>query len=384
MRSAVNISWGNPKIRAVVYQLLVLALIGFGVGYLLHNTLHNLQTRNISAGFGFLSQEAGFEIGESMVDYQPSDTYARAILVGLLNTLKVSTMAIVFSTILGVLIGLSRLSHNFLLSRLSALYVEVVRNIPLIIQLFFWYVLITESLPTARQAWNISDLIFLSNRGLYFPTIEGASLNWIGVGFCFTFVASVIFAIWARSHQDRTGQVISSWAYAIFLVFPVLAYVLSGQDLSLNIPHLKGFNFRGGAVLTPELTALLVGLVVYSAAFIAEIVRSGVSSIDRGQWEAASAIGLRRVYVLRLVILPLSLRVIIPPLTSNYLNIVKNSSLAIAIGYPDLVSVVNTVMNQTGQSIEGVAIIMAAYLVVSISISLFMNWYNKHIALVER
>ena len=281
----------------------------------------NLEERRIASGFGFLQREAGFEIGESaLLTYSASDSYLRALVVGLTNTLAIAVVGIVLATGLGTLIGLCRLSRNFLLRNLSAGYVEFVRNVPLLVQLFFWYAVITEGLPQAREALSPLPGVFLSNRGIFFPSFSG-------------------------------------------------------------MPELQGFNFTGGAALSPEFAALLIGLAIYTAAFIAEIVRAGILAVDRGQTEAAHALGLSRPQTLRRIVLPQALRVIVPPMTSQYLNLTKNSSLAVAIGYPDLVSIANTTMNQTGQSIEGIAIIMAVYLTISLSISAFMNWYNRRVAM---
>ena len=378
--------WNDPKFRAIVYQILVIACVAGGIWFLISNTLHNLSIRNISTGFGFLSREAGFAIGESVIEYTPADTYSRALSVGLLNTLRAAVIGIVFATILGTIIGIARLSSNWLVAKLASIYVEVMRNVPLLLQLFFWYAIISESFPGPRQAYNPMPGVFLSNRGLKFPTLEGEGVTWILLGLFVAIVLIVILANWARRRQDRTGQIFPMLKPAIllFLLCPALAWFLGGADVTLNVPALRGFNFQGGMTLTPEFAALLLGLVIYTAAFIAEVVRSGIQSVNKGQWEAAGALGLRRNLILRLIVLPQALRVIIPPMTSQYLNITKNSSLAVAIGYPDIVSVVNTTLNQTGQAIEGIMIIMAAYLTVSLSISVFMNWYNKRIALVER
>ena len=289
--------------------------------FLISNTAANLEARRIASGYGFLSREAGFEIGESFfLRYSAADSYARALVVGLVNTLGVAAIGIVLATVLGGAIGLARLARDALLRTLAAAYVEFVRNVPLLVQLFFWYALITEALPAPREALSPLPGVFLTNRGIFFP----------GPG---------------------------------------------------SVPELSGFNFVGGAALSPEFATLLIGLATYTAAFIAEIVRAGILAIERGQLDAAYALGLSRWQVTRLVVLPQALRVIVPPLTSQYLNLTKNSSLAVAIGYPDLVSIANTTINQTGQAIEGVAIIMAVYLTVSLSISAFMNWYNARVAL---
>lgn len=378
--------WNDPKFRSVIYQIFAILFVVAGIWYLVSNTLHNLSARNIATGFDFLSREAGFAIGESIIEYSPADTYSTALTVGLLNTLRAAVIGIVLATILGTIIGIARLSSNWLIAKLSSIYVEVMRNIPLLLQLFFWYAIISESFPGPRQAYNPIPGVFLSNRGLKLPTLEGDGVTWILGGLFVAIVLTVILANWARKRQERTGQFfpVLKPAILLFIVCPLLAWVVSGADLALNVPELRGFNFRGGMTITPEFAALLLGLVIYTAAFIAEVVRSGIQSVGKGQWEASSALGLRRGLILRLVVLPQALRVIIPPMTSQYLNITKNSSLAVAIGYPDIVSVVNTTLNQTGQAIEGIMIIMAAYLTVSLSISVFMNWYNKRIALVER
>lgn len=379
-------AWNDPKVRAIFYQILVVGLVALGVWYLVSNTLHNLSVRNIATGFGFLDREAGFAIGETPIEFTPADTYSRALSVGLLNTLRAAAIGIVLATILGTIIGIARLSSNWLVAKIASVYVEVMRNVPLLLQLFFWYAIIAENLPGPRQALNPMPGVFLSNRGLKLPALEGDGLTWLAGGFVFAVFAVMLLANWSRRRQERTGQLFPVWRVGISLIVfcPALVWWLSGSELSLNVPALKGFNFQGGLTLTPEFAALLLGLVIYTAAFIAEVVRSGIQAVSRGQWEAAESLGLRRSLALRLVVLPQALRVIIPPMTSQYLNLTKNSSLAVAIGYPDIVSVVNTTMNQTGQAIEGIMIIMAAYLTVSLSISFFMNWYNARIALVER
>jgi len=381
-----SLSWNDPGVRAIVYQVIALATVGWFVWFLVSNTLHNLAVRNISTGFGFLDREAGFAIGESIIAYNPADTYARAIWVGVINTLRVAVVGIILATILGTLIGIGRLSKNWLVARVCSVYIEVMRNVPLLLQLFFWYALITENMPGPRQAYNPLPGVFISNRGLKIPSLDGSSMSWILGGIALAIIAVVVLAHWAKKRQDATGQLfpLGRVALGLFLALPVLGWLISGASLTLNMPELKGFNFIGGITMSPEFSALLAGLVIYTAAFVAEVVRSGIQSVSKGQWEAADSLGLSRARVLRLVVLPQALRVIVPPMTSQYLNLTKNSSLAVAIGYPDIVSVVNTMMNQTGQAIEGILIIMAAYLTVSLSISVFMNWYNKRIALVER
>lgn len=381
-----RLNWNNPTLRSVVYQIIAVAIVGGAGWYLVHNTLHNLSVRNISTGFGFLTREAGFAIGESVISFTPADTYQRAITVGLLNTLRVALVGIVLATLLGTIIGIARLSKNWLIRKVSSVYVEVMRNIPLLLQLFFWYTIIIETMPGPRRAHHPLPGVFVSNRGIEMPTVQGEGLLWLLAGLFIAIVASIVLVKWARRRQEQTGQLFATgWAvFGLLLVVPALVWWVSGSSLSLEIPELKGFNFAGGMTISPEFAALLFGLVIYTSAFIAEVVRSGIESVHRGQWEAAGALGIKSGLVLRLVVLPQALRVIIPPMTSQYLNITKNSSLAVAIGYPDLVSVINTTLNQTGQAIEGILMIMAAYLTVSLSISLLMNWYNKRIALVER
>jgi general L-amino acid transport system permease protein len=293
---------------------------------------------------------------------------------------------VVFSTLLGTLVGIGRLSRNWLVAKLAMVYVEAVRNVPLLLQLFFWYSVITESMPGPRQAHRPLPGMFLSNRGLKVPALHGASVEWMLLGLALALAGIAVLRRWGRKRQQATGQPFPLWHWTCGLVvaLPLLAWLLSGGHFQVDVPALNGFNFSGGWTLSPELAALLFGLVVYTAAFIAEVVRSGIQAVDPGQWEAAGSLGLRRALVLRLVVLPQALRVIVPPMTSQYLNLAKNSSLAVAIGYPDLVSILNTTMNQTGQAIESVLIIMAAYLTVSLAISVFMNWYNRRVALVER
>ncbi|MGB6102512.1 MAG: amino acid ABC transporter permease [Pusillimonas sp.] len=381
-----RLSWNDPGVRSLIYQVLILGTVGLGVWYLVSNTLHNLAVRNISTGFAFLHREAGFAIGESVIDYTPADTYGRAIWVGILNTLRVSVAGIIAATLLGTVLGIARLSKNWLVSRVASIYIEVMRNIPLLLQLFFWYAIITEVMPGPRDALNPVPGVFISNRGLKIPSLQGDALDWIFAGLGLAILAIVVLGHWAKRRQEATGIIfpLVRVALALLIALPVAGWLISGASLSLEMPALKGFNFSGGITLSPEFAALLAGLIIYTSAFVAEVVRSGIQSVNVGQWEAAEAIGLPRRRLLRLVILPQALRVIVPPMTSQYLNLTKNSSLAVAIGYPDIVSVVNTTLNQTGQAIEGILIIMAAYLTVSLSISIFMNWYNKRIALVER
>lgn len=379
--------FSNERVRGIVYQVLLLAAV-IGVGwYLVSNTLHNLSTRQIQVGFGFLGREAGFEIAETLIAYDATHTYARAFAVGLLNTLKVAALGIVLATVLGTLIGIARLSSNWLLARLASGYVEVMRNVPLLLQLFVWYGLFTELLPPVREALTLGDWFFATQRGFWFawPAEHAA---WSGAGWALLAGLGLSWA-WrsaAARHQQATGQRWPvGWVSAgLILGLPVLTWAAMGAPTAMDVPSVGGFSLQGGRSISPEFTALLLGLSTYTAAFVAEVVRAGILAVDRGQTEAAQALGLNAGQRLRLVTLPQALRVIIPPMTSQYLNLTKNSSLAVAIGYPDLVAVANTTMNQTGQAIEAIAILMAVYLSISLAISLFMNWYNERVKLVER
>lgn len=376
--------WNDRRMRSVLYQLAVIGGVVLLGAYLVSNTLTNLESRNIATGFGFLQREAGFAVSESPIEYSPADSYARVLLVGVLNTLKVSIIGIVLATIIGTIAGIARLSRNWLVARFATVYVEGLRNIPVLLQLFFWYALIAEALPGPRQALNPLPGVFLSARGLKFPEPVWQTTHLLMfVAFLVGIAGAWAVGRWARIRRERTGQLFPSIQIGLGLIIglPVLTWLLGGAPTALDVPELRGFNFVGGFTVTPEFTALLVGLVLYTGTFIAEIVRGGILAVSHGQTEAALALGLSRGQVLRLIILPQALRVIIPPLTSQYLNLTKNSSLAVAIGYPDLVSTANTAINQTGQAVEGIAVIMAVYLTVSLSISALMNWYNQRIAL---
>ena len=386
-KRALRLSWSDPRFRAIVWQIVILGFIGLVVWYLIHNTSQNLAVRHIATGFGFLDRTAGIPIGEALISYNPAEsTYGRALLIGLLNTLKVSVVGIVLATILGTLIGIGRLSKNWLMARLTAFYVETIRDLPLLLQLLFWYTIL-QTLPAPRNAMSVGGAVYLSNRGLKMPTMDWEFAHTAALlAFAIGAVSTWIWNRQARLRQEATGIRPAVWPMAIglLLAVPLLIWAVLGAPFQWDIPTLRGFNFQGGSNISPEYFALLLGLVTYTAGYIAEIVRSGIQAVNYGQWEAAGALGLKRGLVLRHIVLPQALRVIIPPMTSQYLNLTKNSSLAIAIGYQDLVSVTNTTLNQTGQAIEGIAVIMAVYLTISLSISLFMNWYNAHIALVER
>jgi general L-amino acid transport system permease protein len=381
------VPWRDPKVRGITYQVIfVAAVVGFGA-FLVSNMLANVGRQNIATGFGFLHREAAFGIGESLIVYSPADTYGRAFLVGLINTLYIAALGIVLATILGTLMGLARLSSNWLVAKLAQIYVETFRNIPLLLQLFFWWGLLNKMAPGPRDAWQILPDVFVSNRGVVYPVpVANPAYHYVFAAFCVGIVVAVGFHRWAKKRQIETGrQLPSGWVAAALIVgLPVIVFLGFGAPLTLDVPALKGFNFSGGNTMSPEFAALLLGLVIYSGTFIAEIVRAGILAVSWGQSEAAMALGLRSGQRMRLVVLPQALRVIIPPLTSQYLSLTKNSSLAVAIGYPDLVSIANTTINQTGQAVEGIAMIMAVYLAISLAISLAMNIYNRSVALVER
>lgn len=380
--------WYDPRVRALFFQVVSLAVV-FWVGWvLIDNTLSNMQSRGISTGFGFLGESAGFGIIMHLVPYDATMSYGRTFWVGLTNTLLVSAMGVITATILGFVIGVARLSSNWLVAKIALLYIEIIRNIPLLLQIFFWYFAVLSNLPSPRQSVEVGGALFLNNRGLYLPapmTQEGFGLVWGAV--LVAILAAVSIRIWAKKRQLATGQLFPTFKVnaAILILLPLVAFFMAGQPLEWDFPALKGFNFGGGITLIPELVALWIALSLYTASFIAEIVRSGILSVSRGQTEASKALGLPSGLTLRLVVIPQAMRVIIPPLTSQYLNLVKNSSLATAIGYPDLVAVfMGTTLNQTGQAVEVVAITMAVYLTISLLISLFMNLYNRAVAIKER
>ncbi len=385
-RRRIRLSWSDPLLRNIVWQILVVGIVVGIVAVLVRNTDRNLTARHIATGFGFLGRTAGIPIGEAMIPYNPAvNTYFHALLEGVLNTLKVSIVGIVLATVIGTLVGIGRLSRNWLIAKLSAVYVEVLRDIPPLLQLLFWYVLL-QGLPAPRQAIHFAGS-YVSNRGIKIPWLHGdPAFGWAALALLAGIVLAVVWAKAARRRQDATGRRTLVWPAMVGLIvgLPLLVWAILGAPFSPDMPALHGFNFQGGATVSPEFGALLVGLTIYTSAYIAEIVRSGIQAVSRGQWEAAEALGLHRGAVLRLVVLPQAMRVIIPPLTSEYLNLTKNSSLAVAIGYQDIVSLANTTLNQTGQAIEGISIIMLVYLTISLSISLFMNWYNARLALVER
>ncbi|USU01573.1 amino acid ABC transporter permease [Pseudomonas siliginis] len=383
-----RLSLSDPRVRAWLFQIItVVAVVSLG-WYLFDNTQTNLEHRGITSGFSFLERSAGFGIAQTLIDYTEADSYARVFVIGLLNTLLVTFIGVILATILGFIVGVARLSQNWIIAKLATVYVEVFRNIPPLLQILFWYFAVFLTMPGPRNSHNFGDTFFVSSRGLNMPAALAADGFW-------AFVISIVLAIvgivlmcrWANKRFEETGVPFHKFwtGLAIALVIPTLCALIFGAPLHWEMPELKGFNFVGGWVLIPELLALTLALTVYTAAFIAEIVRSGIKSVSHGQTEAARSLGLRNGPTLRKVIIPQALRVIIPPLTSQYLNLAKNSSLAAGIGYPEMVSLfAGTVLNQTGQAIEVIAITMSVYLAISISISLLMNWYNKRIALIER
>lgn len=380
--------WNDPTFRSIAFQVLAAAAIGWFFYTIFDNTLTNMERRGITTGFAFLDSTAGFGILMSLIEYDETHTYGDTFFVGLLNTLLVSVMGIVTATILGFIIGVARLSSNWLIAKIATVYVEILRNIPLLLQIFFWYFAVLSTLPHPRDSINLLDGVFLNGRGLYVPgPIPESGFGVVTTIFLMALVASFMIVRWANKRQMETGQPFPSFltSFGLIIILPLLAFFVMGMPMSLDYPALKGFNFQGGIRVIPELMALWWALSLYTAAFIAEIVRAGILAVSHGQTEAAHALGMRNGPTLRLIVIPQAMRVIIPPLTSQYLNLAKNSSLATAIGYPDLVGVfMGTTLNQTGQAVEIVAMTMAVYLIMSLSISALMNWYNKRMSLVER
>ena len=380
--------WNDPQVRAVVFQVLViLGVVLFGA-FIISNTLQNLENRGISTGFGFLDNEAGFGILMSLIPYSETNTFLRTFAVGILNTLLVSLLGIFVATVIGFIMGVARLSKNWLINRLAAVYIETFRNIPLLLQIFFWYFAVLQALPGPRQSLAMGESFFLNVRGLYLPRpVFGEGFGIVVIVLVLALIATIVLKQWAKQRQDSTGQRFPVlWSsLGMIIGLPAITFLLLGSPLSWDYPALTGFNFTGGIAVIPEFAALLAALSIYTGAFIAETVRAGILSVSHGQTEAALALGLKPRTTLRLIIIPQAMRVIIPPLTSQYLNLTKNSSLATAIGYPDLVAVfAGTTLNQTGQAVEVIAMTMAVYLTISLLISAFMNYYNKRKALVER
>lgn len=375
----------DTRVRGWLAQALVLLVLLIVSGYALYNIGQNLHKAGITTGFGFLDEPAGFDISQTLVDYSSKSTYADALVVGILNTLLVSVLGIVFSTFLGFFLGVIRLSPNWLVSRMAAAYTEIIRNIPLLLQVLFWYLAILAPLPGPRKAMEFSGLAFLCNRGLQLPRpIWEPGIGGVIQAACAAVVISVVLIVWNRWRQMKTGKRFPAYLVSagLLITMPFIGAVVTGFPMHWEVPTLRGFNFSGGITVLPELIALWLALTLYTATFIGEYVRSGIMAVDRGQREAAFALGYRPGLTYRLIIIPQAMRVVTPPLISQYLTLIKNSSLAVVIGYPDLVHVfAGTALNQSGQAVEIISITMAAYLSISLIISLFMNWYNKKFAL---
>jgi general L-amino acid transport system permease protein len=379
--------FNNPKIRSIVVQVLFIILLVWAGYEIAANTAANLAKLGKRIDFGFLQSTAGFDIIQTLISYSRESSYGRAILVGLLNTILVASLGIVFATIVGFIVGIMRLSSNWIVRKIATVYIELIRNIPLLLQIFFWYAAVLKPLPGPRESFSLFSSIFLNNRGLIIPKpIWGSGAEFIGFAAIVGLIAAYLVNRWAVKRQEATGEQFPRLLAGLGLVvgLPILAFIVTGAPLTFEYPELKGFNFVGGVTMIPEFIALLTALSIYTAAFIAEIVRAGILAVSHGQTEAAHALGLRAQPTLRLVVIPQALRVIIPPLTSQYLNLTKNSSLAVAIAYPDLVAMGGTVNNQSGQAIEVFVIWMVVYLALSLITSMLMNWYNARVRLVER
>ena len=378
--------YNDPRIRAIFYQLLVVAFVLIGGWILVSNTMANLARLGVASGFGFLERPSGFDIGQTLIDYSAASTFGRAFLVGFLNTIVVAVVGIVLATIIGFTMGIARLSHNWLVSTLATIYVEVVRNIPLLLQLLLVYVVIVHALPQPRESATLLDALLLNTSGLFVPKpVPQDGFAIFAIVTLLALAAIPILLRWAAKVRERTGQSVRTLPWVLgLLALIVLVYFVMGRPLLWDLPVMGKFRPSGGMQINPEFVALVLGLSIYTGAFITEIVRSGILSVSKGQWEAAGSLGLSRGQTLRFIVVPQALRVIIPPQTNQYLNLTKNSSLAVAIGYPDFFAIAGTINNQTGQAVEVVAITMGVYLLLSLVTSYFMNWYNARMALVER
>jgi general L-amino acid transport system permease protein len=378
----------NEKVRGILYQVLVVFGFGLLAWFIAKNTAHNIQIRGIRTGFDFLHSTAGFDITESPIPFTPQSTHWDVFKVGLLNTLIVSFAGIILSSILGLIIGVARLSPNWLINRLAAGYIETFRNIPVLLQILFWYNVVLATLPAARNSINLFDSIFINNRGVFLPRpIFGDGAWMIGAAVLLALLGGWWIHRWARKLHEETGKIFPAfWAsLGLLIVLPTLAYFLAGKPVTFEYPVLKGFNFNGGKVYTPEFLALLFALSIYTATFIAEAVRSGIEAVPKGQKEAATSLGLTPMQSLRFVILPQAIRIAIPSIINQYLNLTKNSSLAAAIGYPELVTIfAGTSLNQTGQALEIIGITMLTYLIISLVVSLVLNWFNAKMKIKER
>jgi general L-amino acid transport system permease protein len=378
----------DPRVRGLIYQTLLLVIIAALAYVAIDNALINMRARGIPMGFGFWDQVAGFEINLHLISYSGLSTYGRAFWVGLINTLVIAAISIPLATLLGFVIGVARLSSNWLLSRFALVYTSVLRNIPLLLLLLFWYNAVLKSLPGPRQSLSFGDVVFLNNRGFYLPMpVPRDQVVWFAGAILVAIASAAVFRVWARQRQKRTGAQAPSALIALALIFglPAMTAAAVGAPLTFDVARLSGFNLKGGLQVIPEMAALVFGLVTFTAAFIAEIVRAGVLAVPRGQSEAAGALGLHRGLTMKLVVIPQAMRLVTPPLTSQYLNIVKNSSLAVFIGYPDLVQIfAGTVLNQTQAAVQVMGITMAVYLAISLAVAAALNAYNAHFALKER
>ena len=387
MRSNVNF-FSDEKFRSIFFQTLVIGLFALGIFFIVQTTAYNLEKRNIATGWRFLTDPAGFDISFSpFINFKSTDTHLDVYFVGVLNTLLVSFCGCIAATILGFLVGIIRLSSNWLLVRVAYIYVEFTRNVPLLLQIILWYSILIQ-LPRVKQSLEFLDTFFISNRGIYSPRpVFENGFSYVFIAFILALVSSFFLRRWAKKRQDQTGKqfpVVTS-AFGMIIFVPLLLFFILGSPLSFDYPALKGFNFKGGMVIRPEFIAMFLALTIYTAAFISETVRSGILSVTKGQREASASLGLKKSWIMRLIIIPQALRVIVPPLTSQYLNLTKNSSLGIAVGYADLVHGFGGIsLNQTGQAIECMVIVMATYLTISLTISLFMNIYNRSIQFKEK
>ena len=378
----------NQRIRGILFQILtILGLVAF-LWYIGSNTMHNIEQRGIKTGFDFLNGTAGFGIDESPIEYSQGDTYMRVFLVGLLNTLIISVVGIIFASLLGLIVGVLRLSNNWLIKKMAAAYIDIFRNIPVLLQILFWYNVVIKALPSPRDSMELIGGAFLNNRGLYLPRPNMNSTT-IMVLLSFVFVTLIVFFMnrWANKRQEQTGEdfPVVYVGLALLVILPIVAYFIGGANFNFDYPHLKGFNFIGGKTISPEFLALTFALVIYTATFIAEAIRSGIEAVNKGQKEAAASIGLSNYQSLKLVVLPQAIRVAIPPIINQYLNLAKNSSLATAVGYPELVTVfAGTSLNQVGQSIEIISMTMLVYLIISLIVSAILNWFNAKMKIKER
>jgi len=377
----------DPRVRGIVFQVVLIALLALGVWWIVDNTIENLRRSNITTGFSFLNGRAGFDISDRPVEYSSDSSYGRALVIGVLNTAIVAATGIIAATIIGFLVGVGRLSNNWLIRKIATVYVELFRNIPPLLVILFWYQGVLALLPAVRESYVLPFGSFLNNRGFYFPKLIWGDGAWLVLaGLVVGIALSVFVARRARARQAATGQQfpVLLTSLALIIGMPLLGFLLAGLPATLEFPQKGNFNLTGGTNVKPEFLSLFLALSFYTASFIAEIVRAGIMGVNRGQTEAASALGLRSGQGLRLVVIPQAMRIIIPPLTSQYLNLTKNSSLAVAIGYPDLYAIGGTILNQTGQAIEVVVVFMVVYLSLSLVTSAFMNWFNTKMALKER